>query len=236
MGLPKIDVPLYDLFLPLSKKNIKYRPFLVKEEKILLMAMESKDMKSVNDAIKQIVSNCIQGDIEVDDLPVVEFELIFLHIRSRSVGEIVDLQYKCNNEVEGGKCGHIVEMSLDLLTVKPTSPDSDPKITLSGDVGIVLKYPTVKSLEVTSEDDATAFIDILFRNYEYIYDEDSIYYSKDISREEFEGFVEGISGSSFKKIKEFFASLPKLRTELEFKCAKCGYSNKIPLEGIQSFF
>lgn len=236
MGLPKIDVPLYNLTLPLSKKKVKFRPFLVKEEKILLMAIESKEEKSVLDAVKQIVGNCLQGNLDINELPSVDFEFLFINIRARSVGELVEMQYKCNNTVDDAKCNHIVDVTLDLLTVKPTKSTIDPKIPLWGDVGIVLKYPTVKSFDMISENEAEAFIEVLRSNFEYIYDSESIYYSKDISREDFEEFIDNLSGLDFNKIKEFFANLPKLKTTLTFECPKCGFKKEMELEGIQNFF
>ena len=119
--LPKIDVPMYDLVLPLTKKKVRFRPFLVKEEKILLMAMEAEDDNSILLAIKQIVSNCcLDDDMNVNTLPITDLEYLFLNLRARSVGEMVDLQYKCNNKVKDDKdeekeCGNVVKLSINLL-------------------------------------------------------------------------------------------------------------------------
>ena len=199
------------------------------------MAMETNEEKSIIDAIEQIVGNCIQGGVDIRDIPMVDFELLFLHIRARSVGEMVDLQYKCNNDLEGKPCGNLVDVSVDLLKVSPTNTESNSNIKLSSGVGITLKYPTLRSVDITSEDE-NAFIDILYNNFDYIYDDESIYYSKDILREEFIDFVESLTGNDFKKIKEFFLSLPKLSIDLNFNCTKCGYSKVLTLEGIKSFF
>jgi hypothetical protein len=132
--LPKIDVPTYELKLPLLKKSYRFRPFLVKEEKILLMAMESDDDKAMVDAIKQIINNCCIEDIDVEEMPMSDLEFFFLNLRARSVGEIVDLQYKCNNKFLNEKneeqtCGNVVKFDVNILEINPQIPKNhDTKI------------------------------------------------------------------------------------------------------------
>jgi hypothetical protein len=242
--LPKVDVPLYEITLPLMKKKVKFRPFLVKEEKILLMAAESDDQNAVILAIKQIITNCLVTKIDVDDLPIMDFEYLFLHLRARSVGETVDLQYKCNNDInEGGeerKCNHVVKLSFNALEVEPELNSNEVnKIELTPKLGIVLKYPTFGSLDELTEKNISAtelVLKTIIGSIDYIYDDESLYYAKDTPKEELVDFVDSLTREQFSQIQNFFENIPKLKKKLDFKCGKCGYSDNIEVEGIQSFF
>lgn len=241
--LPKIDVPLFNLTLPLSKKTIKFRPFLVKEEKILLMAMESGEEDSILSAIKQIINNCCVDELNVDILPVTDLEFLFLNLRARSIGETIELQYKCNNKVvsdsgEEKDCGGVVKFDLNLLTVKPESdPDHTNKIQLTEKMGIVMKYPNMKIVESSDGENATERImKVLMNCVDYIYDAETVYYRKDIEDKELVEFLENLNRDQFAKIQNFFDTMPKVKTHLDFKCIKCGYEEKVLVEGIQNFF
>lgn len=241
--LPKIDVPIFTIDLPLSKQKVRYRPFLVKEEKILLMAMESNDEKTVVDSIKQIINNCCLDEINVDDLPVLDFEFFFLNLRARSIGEISDLQYKCNNIVKNEKgeektCNHVVKLQVNILDIKPEiNPKHTNKIELTDKLGIVMKYPNFKILEnITDGNEVEKIIKIITNCIDFIYDEENIYYKKDISQEELLEFIEGMTREQFEKIQNFFDTIPKIKKDVEFKCGKCGYEEKIVVEGLQNFF
>jgi hypothetical protein len=241
--LPKIDVPVYTVDLPLSKQKIRYRPFLVKEEKILLMAMESDDEKAVVDAIKQIVNNCCLDDIDVDDLSVLDLEFFFLNLRARSVSEIVDLQYKCNNKIkdendEEKNCNNVVKLQINVLEIKPEfDKNHTNKIQLSDSLGIVMKYPnfkTIKKIDGTSE--VEKIMEIIINCIDYIFDKENIYYKKDISEQEILEFLDSMTAEQFSKIQQFFDTVPKIKKEVNFKCSKCKYEEKITIEGIQNFF
>jgi hypothetical protein len=241
--LPKIDVPIYDLVLPLSKKKIKYRPFLVKEEKILMMAMESEDEDSVMNAIKQIANNCCLEDIIVEDIPMVDLEYYFLHLRARSVGEVAELQYKCNNKVkddagEEKTCNHLVKFDVNIFEIEPKkNPEHTNKIELSDELGMVMRYPSLKSIgDISDSAESEKITSILIACIEYIYDKDNIYYRKDIDDSELIEFVDSMTREQFLKVQTFFDTMPKLTKDLEFKCGKCGYTEKIEVEGIQNFF
>lgn len=242
--LPKIDVPIHNLTLPISKKNIKFRPFLVKEEKILLMAMESGEEESVMNSIKQIVNNCCIDEVNIDELPVTDLEFIFLNLRARSVGEVVELQYKCNNKIksESGEekdCGGLVKFDLNLLEIKPEiNPENNQRIELTEKMGIVMKYPNLKSIESSnnSENNTERIMKVLVDCVDYIYDAETIFHRKDISDKELNEFLDGLNRKQFEKIQKFFETLPRLKTNLDFKCVKCGYEENILLEGIQNFF
>ena len=243
--LPKIDVPLYEITLPLMKKKVKFRPFLVKEEKILLMAAEGEDEKAVILAIKQIITNCLVTKIDVDDLPILDFEYLFLHLRARSVGETIDLQYKCNNDINEGeesrKCNHIVKLSFNALQVEPELKEKETnKIELTPKLGLVLKYPTFGSIEALNLKEKVSPSDVVIETIlgaiDYIYDDESLYYAKDTSKEELIDFIDSLTREQFSQIQNFFENIPKLTKKLDFKCGKCGYSDNIEVEGIQSFF
>ena len=244
--LPKIDTPLYELELPLLKRKVQFRPFLVKEEKILLMAMESEDENSVVLGIKQIMRNCLLTDIDIEDLPILDFEYLFLNLRARSVGEIIDLQYKCNNDIPGSeddkthKCGNLINLSFNALEVKPEVNEINGKIQLTPKLGVVLKYPTFRAIETMSSvkdlNPAEFVSQTVISSIDYIYDEENLYYAKDTPKEELMDFVDSLTKEQFGMIQKFFEKIPKLTKKIDFKCNKCNYEENIEIEGIQSFF
>jgi hypothetical protein len=243
MALPKLDVPIFTIDLPLSKTKLRYRPFLVKEEKLILIAVESDDEKTIMDTIKQIINNCCLDDVDTETLPITDLEYFFLHLRARSIGEIVDLQYKCNNKVkddagEEVECGNNVKLKVNILEIEPTFNDKHTnKIELTDKLGIVMKYPNFATIDkVKSNNDVEQILGIIMNCVDYIYDEDSIYYRKDISDEELTEFIENLTQKQFAKVQEFFETVPSIKKELDFKCNKCGYQEKILIEGIQNFF
>ncbi|MCK9369130.1 gp26 family baseplate hub assembly chaperone [Candidatus Dojkabacteria bacterium] len=241
--LPKIDIPLYNLTLPLLKKEVKFRPFLVKEEKILLMAVESEDEDSMLLAIKQIVNNCCITELDIDNLPMTDLEFIFLNLRARSISEIVELQYKCNNKVGGEEelihtCDNLVKFSINILNIKPEIPkEHTTNIEISDNIGVMLKYPcfnTYKDLD-KNKSEVDIMIDVLIKCIDYIYDDDTIYYSKDLEEGELQTFIEDLTQDQFKNIQNFFKTIPSIKTVIQFKCPKCGYEEKIDVVGIQNF-
>lgn len=241
--LPKIDVPMYSVELPLTKKKVRYRPFLVKEEKLLMMAMEADDSSGVTMAIKQIANNCILDEVDVDSLPVLDLEFLFLQLRARSVNEIVEMNYKCNNilkDDEGTEksCDHIVKVEFNIFDIKPTHDENHTnKIELSSELGIVMRYPSFNSIELIEDmNDVDKVFSILNTCIDYIYDKDNIYYAKDVTTEELNEFIDSMTREQFDKIRTFFDTMPKLKKRLDFKCGKCGYSENIEVEGIQNFF
>jgi T4 bacteriophage base plate protein len=152
--LPKIEYPIYDFYVKSVDRRVKFRPFLVKEEKILLMAKESKDPEAIRLAIRQIIQNCLVDNIDVDKLPLFDVEMIFLKLRAKSVGETVKLVFNCKNEVDGVECNTDTDYTLDLEKVVYEIPEGhDPKIMLTDKLGIKLKYPDLNMLIDLKEDD-----------------------------------------------------------------------------------
>lgn len=243
MALPKIDAPIFTTKLISSGKEVKFRPFTVKEEKLFLMAHQSEDTTAVTDTILQILNNCVLSDLDVKKLPIFDIEYLFLNLRARSIGEVVGLNYRCNNTVknEAGEekhCNNQVTIDVNLLEIQPEiSEKHSNKIELNPNLGLVMKYPTLEIIDQFKDaDEIDTVIDMIISCIDYIYDEDNIYYSKDSSEEELIEFMDSLPSSDLERIKEFFDTLPKLRKTMEFKCNKCGYQEDIELEGLQSFF
>jgi hypothetical protein len=240
MALPKIDTPIYELDLPLSKKHVRFRPFLVKEQKNLLMAMESGDSKSIEQNVKQVLNNCtVTENIDIEKLPVLDVEFYFLNLRARSVGEIVENKYRCDNQVDGSACGNIMETSLNLLDIKIEGvKENNDVIQLTDTISIKLKYPEFSVINKLSN--LTNVSDIAFEmiaeSVEYIFDGEQFFYAKETTTEELVEFIEGLNQQQFAKIEDFFANLPKLEKKIEMKCSRCGFEHKLDVEGLESFF
>ena len=241
--LPRIDVPIFDVKLFSTGKKVKFRPFTVKEEKLFLITSESDDPQSTITTIKQVLNNCILDDVDLDSLPLFDIELLFLNLRARSIGEIVALNYKCNNNIveEDGrehKCGNQVGIELDVLTVVPeVDANHSNKIEINSKLGIVMKYPKMNIIKDSSgKEDIDSVIDMIAGCIDYIYDENNLYYAKDSTKEELVEFLETLQSKDLENIKQFFDTMPKMKKTLDFKCNKCGYEEKIDVEGIQNFF
>jgi hypothetical protein len=240
MALPKIDTPIYDLELPLSKKKIRFRPFLVKEQKNLLMAMESGERESIEKNVKQVLNNCtVTEGIDIEKLPVIDIEYYFLQLRARSVGEIVENKYRCDNTVDENVCGNIMETSLNLLDIKVSGVvEGTDVIQLTDQISIKLKYPEFSILNKLSKLESVS--DVAFRmiaeSVEYIYDGEQFYYAKETTTEELIDFIENLNQKQFSMIEDFFGNLPKIEKKIEMKCSRCGFEHKLDVEGLESFF
>ena len=241
--LPKIDVPIYELNLISTGKKIRFRPFLVKEQKLLFMANQSDDPKDALNVVKQICKNCIVDDIDVEALPVFDLEFIFLNLRARSVSEVINLQYKCNNKVkneadEETVCGNLEKFDVNLLEILPTKdPKHDKKIMLSDKLGIMMKYPTFEMIaNLKGQNENETLMELLTICVDNIFDQDNIYYTKDVTKEELEEFIDNLQQKDLEKIQEFFETAPKIKKDISFNCRKCGYKESIEIEGLQNFF
>lgn len=239
MALPKIDAPVYELDLPLSKKHIRFRPFLVKEQRNLMMAMESDDKDTIEKNIRQVLHNCtITNGIDIDQLPILDVEFYFLQLRARSVGEVVENKYKCENVVNDTICGNIMESKLNLLDIKVNMPENvSDTIQLTSNLSVKLKYPEfsilTQSMAKTATDLAFAMV---VNSIEYIFDGEQYYYAKESTPQELTEFIESLSQEQFTKIENFFENLPTLNKVVEMNCNKCGFHHKIEVEGLESFF
>jgi len=240
MALPKIDTPIYELDLPLSKKHIKFRPFLVKEQKNLLMAMEADDAETVERNVRQVLNNCtITEDIDIDKLPVIDVEFYFINLRARSVGEVVENDYICNNQVEGKECGGKMKGTLNLLDIKVDVPaESQDVIKLTDKISMKLKYPEFSLVEKISqkENDIDIVFEIITESVEYIFDGEQYYHAHETPKAEILQFIESLSQEQFSKLEQFFDNLPSLNKTMQIKCGKCGFDHSIAMEGLESFF
>jgi hypothetical protein len=242
MALPKLDTPTYELELPVSKKQIKYRPFLVKEQRNLLMALESNDSSATQNAIRDILTNCtITESIDIDKLPIIDIEYYFLNLRAKSVGEIVESRYRCNNLVEDKECGNIMEKDIDLNQIKVDIPEGvNPEIQLSPKITIKMKYPEfgVVKDSLKYDDINKVTFNMIAESIEYIYDliDEKFYYDHEAQPGEMLEFVESMNQEQFAKVENFFNNLPKLKETLNITCSKCGFNHTIEVEGLESFF
>jgi len=247
MTLPQIVTPEYEVKILSKDKPIKYRPFLVREQKIMMMAVEAKDIQSTVTAVKQIIKNCVlEKNFNVDDLPLVDIETLFINLRARSMGEILNTYFKCTNMISEDQhvmmtpkqCGMIIEVPVNLLTdVKLSNEPLPNKIMLTQDVGVLMKYPSLELVnKLLESNNETMIFTLVSSCIDKIFDKDSVYKAKDATQEEMNSFVENLPTESFKLLDEFIDKIPKSKVEMEKKCSKCGFQHKFVLEGLGDFF
>ena len=236
MALPKLDIPIYELVVPSTDEKIKYRPFLIKEEKILLIAMESGANEDVIQAVKQIVSECTFNTLKLGNMPMFDVEYIFLQIRSKSVGEVSKLKILCRDD---GETYANVEVDLTEIEVQ-VNDDHTNKIELTDEMGVIMKYPTIDSFSTAGISDITPenMLDVIVACIDKIYDKkgEEVYDSKDSSQKELMDFVEGMNTTQFQDVQAFFDSMPKLRHEITVVNPKTKVENIVALSGLNDFF
>jgi len=207
MALPKLEVPTYELELPLSKKKIKYRPYLVKEQKALMMALESSDAKTIQHNVREILTVCtLSKDVDIDELPIVDIEYYFLQLRAKSVSEISESKYRCNNEVDDKVCGNIMEAKIDLTEIQPVQEEYvDPEIQLTEKITVKMKYPPFKLIKdsVDMDDITEVTFNMLAQSIEYVYDGEQFHYAKEVPVEELVEFIEQLNQEQFEKLEKF---------------------------------
>jgi len=242
MGLPKLNSTIHETILPSTEQVVKYRPFLVKEEKILLTAMESEDEKSIVGAVKQILKNCIQGDLNIDELPTFDVEFMFLRLRAKSVGEKITVglkPYPCvQNEGELCKFSTEVEINLEEVQVVKNEKHSS-KIMINDDIGIKLKYPDINVLKdrgAKDQSDMEMGMSVIKNCIDMIFTKEETHERGSFTEEELDEFVDSLNSEQFKKVKEFFDTIPKLSHTVEYTCKTCGEEKKTTIEGLSSFF
>jgi hypothetical protein len=238
MVLPKIATPTYELEVPSIKKNIKYRPFLVKEEKILIIAMESEDTKQIADAVKTVISNCILSrGVKVENLATFDIEYLFLNIRGKSVGESVDVLITCPDD---GKTQVPVSINLDDIKVN-VSKDHSRDIKLDDNLTIRMKYPSLDEfIKSNFDSDLNISVDDTFDMIcsciEQVYNEEESWSASDCSKKELIDFLESLTTNQFKEVEKFFETMPKLSHTLKLKNPNTEVESEVVLEGLTSFF
>ena len=229
MSLPKLNSPVYEAILPSTEKVIKFRPFLVKEEKVLLTAMEDGSQTALMNAIKTILKNCVQGKINVDRLPLFDIEYLFLKLRSKSVGEVSEIGLKCTDT----ECGGVNQISINMDEIEVNKPEGhNRKIMISDEIGVMMTYPVIKTAGITEEDGLEIVKDCI----EMVFTEEETHERDSFTKKELDEFIDSMDSKQFSKIKEFFDTMPKLQHTINYKCEKCGEDREVTLQGLDSFF
>ena len=239
MPLPKINTPTYELTLPSTGKKIKYRPFLVREEKILIMALESEDMVQITNSIVQILSDCIiSKGVDVTKLATFDIEYLFLNVRAKSVGETVDVSITCPDD---NKTAVEMNINIDAIRVQKTRGHKNT-IKLDDQYSMKLKYPSFDEFIQTNfesgenESDVNKSLSMISSCIEIVYDEEESWDASDSTKQELEEFVEQLNSKQFKSIEKFFETMPKLSHKLKVKNPTTEVESEVVLEGLASFF
>ena len=236
MPLPKIVTPSFELTLPSNKKKVKYRPFLVKEEKILILAIESGGMKEITMAIKDVLKNCVlTRGVKIDELPTFDIEYLFLNIRARSIGESIDLVITCPDD---GKTKVTTKIYIDEIEVKK-SKDHTKDIKIDDTYTMRLKYPSLdqfvdENFNFEKETDNT--FSLVASCIEMIFSKDEAWEGKDSTHEELVGFLEQLNSTQFKEVQKYFETMPKLSHDIEVENTEPKVKSTVTLEGLASFF
>lgn len=238
MALPIMNTPTYNMVVPSSGVSVKFRPFLVKEEKALLIAQQSEDLMVMVDTLKSVVKTCVLDTIDANKLATFDLEYMFTQIRAKSVGEVIELIFPC--DVDHGEDNEKarVKVSIDLTTIQVEKQDNHTnKIDLFGDVGVMMKYPTIDVMRKLDDSDSIDNIfDVVAMSIDYIYQGEEIFYAKEQKHEELLQFLNNLTSEQFVKIQNFFDTMPRIKKQIEYTCPVCQKEHKKMLEGMQSFF
>jgi ribosomal protein L44E len=236
MSLPKMSTPIYSVKIPSTDQKVSFRPFLVREEKALLLAQQSEDVNVMTDTLKEIITNCVKDKLDINSLAVFDVEYLFTQIRAKSVGETVELVFTCSHcEQEKNK----VKLGIDLTTIDVVKdPTHTNNIHLFDECGVIMHYPNLETFKKAEgkEEDINAIMEVVIDCIDSIYNGDEVFYAKEQTRQELEDFVMNLTKEQFDKIETFFVSIPKFKKDIEFDCPECGAHNETTLEGTASFF
>lgn len=237
MSLPVQNTPVYSIDIPSTKEKFKFRPFLVKEEKALLIAQQSDSIDTMADTLKEVIQSCAKSKIDVEKLATFDLEYIFCQIRAKSVGETVDLILRCDDCTDDKAA---VKMTIDVTTINVEFDEAhNKKIALFDEVGVVMKYPGINVLDKLAslnEDNADDVISIIIECIDFIYSGDEIFHAKETKKEELAEFIDNLTPEQFKKIQEFFYTMPKFQHRVQYKCPLCSKDHNKIITGITSFF
>ena len=237
MPLPTIATPTFELELPSTGQSIEYRPFLVKEEKVLLYALESENTKQITNAVKSVIKSCIKTKgIKVEELPTFDIEYLFLNIRGKSVGEEIEVNLICPDD---GETTVPVSINVEEIEVQK-DPNHNSKIKLNDDIMIEMKYPSLnqfikENFDVENNDTEKSF-ELIASCISQVFTEDEVWEAENCTKKELVDFLEQMNSSQFKKIEEFFATMPKLSHTVSIKNPNTGVESEVVLEGLASFF
>ena len=234
MALPELNTARYTMVLPSTGETIEYRPYLVKEEKILMMAMESEDQQAVMKAIIDVIKACLLTELDVNVLPMFDIETLFLALRSKSVGESVDLKVKCTID----DCQEISDVNVNFDDIEhPVVGEEQTKIMLTDDVGVVMRYPSVDSVATmaNAEENADNALKMIIKCIDSIFDADDVYPVENETDKSLLKFIESLNSVQFYKLSDFFNQMPSLSTTIDWTCS-CGKKQSKELRGLASFF
>lgn len=237
MTLPSVETPRYELTLPSTDKVVQFRPFLVKEEKVLLVAMESNNNTEIINATKEILNACTYEKLEIEKLPIFDIEYIFLQIRAKSVGEVAKFKMLCPDDKST-----YADVEVDLTKVNVQVDDEHTNnivIDENRKLGVVFNYPTLEMTKAgfnIDETDINTLFDIMTTSIDHIYEGEKVYPAKDSTKEELKTFIESLPQKTFEKIKTFFETMPQLRHTVEVENPKTKVKSTIDLKGIRDFF
>ena len=239
MSLPKLNVPVYETVLPSTEKVIKYRPFLVKEEKVLLTAMEDGKNDTIMNAVKEVLKNCIQSRLDLDKLPTFDLEFLFLRLRAKSVGEEVTIGLKpwgCPQN-NGELCDKTTEVKVNLEEVKVIKDEKHTsKIMLDDSVGIKMRYPDISKIDSDMGDNFETGMKMVKDSIDMIFTSEETHERDTISEKELEEFIDSLNTEQFGKIREFFDTMPQLKHTAKYTCSTCGEEKETTITGLNSFF
>jgi hypothetical protein len=236
MTLPKISTPSFFLELPSNGKKYKYRPYLVKEQKILLIAAEGGNTEELFNAIHEVIETCVEG-LDVSSLPVFDFFYVYLKLFIASNGEETIIRLKHNEE----DCQETIRITVDLNNVKIQTHDNHTnKIDLTPEIGVIMRYPTalelVKLIEIIKDDPATIDLTAMADCIVSVYDEENIYNIADITKEEFNEWIDSLGKGEIKKIQNFFITMPEIYLDVNYTCPSCGRSESVKITDFKDFF
>lgn len=238
MPLPKISVPIYDVELPSTGQTVKFRPFLVKEEKILVMALESEDTQEITNAVKTVIKNCVETKgIKVESLPTFDIEYLFLNIRGKSVGEQIEVNIICPDDGET-----TVSEKIDINAIKvQKDPKHTNKIKVDENIMMEMKYPSLEqfiknNFDLSANNNMDQSFDLIASCVNKIYTEEEVWSASDITKKELLDFLDQMNTTQFKQIESFFETMPKLSHKIKVKNPKTKVESEVVLEGLASFF
>lgn len=242
MALPKVATPKYDLSLPISGKTIKFRPFLVKEQKVLLQALEMGNENQTLNAQEDILHACTFGEVDIDKLPVADVEFLLLAIRSKSVGEKVEMFFRCQNTVpdadgDPSTCAKRIPVVINLNEVELDAPEKSRKVMLSESVGVLLReinWGDAKKIRSLESEVEQAYATIL-ATIDNVFDAENVYSRNDFTDEELKQFFENLYATDFKEIEQFAAKIPTVHKKLDLECPSCHRKEEIELRGVADF-
>jgi hypothetical protein len=242
MKLPEMQHPLYEVSLLSYPNPIKYRPFTVREEMIMRMAVEAKDLDSTISALKQVTTNCLVSDLDVDEMAIVDMETLFLHLRARSIGETGSQFFKCKNEVtttedKKKECGMLIEVPINYLSIPVINKGVERNIKFNDDLAVRMKFPSYNLAKVLAKTKPEE-VEVTLVAYciDLIYSHDEVFKAAECTPQELIEFVLKLPTDKYDKMKEFCFSAPKNQLIIQKKCARCDYDHTFTLEGIQDFF